>query len=231
MTPQLVQLFMAHDAVSKSPSEGIINSVLLGWNFDSMPINEGGGLPEVARILAPALVSNFSLIFLASETSWVGDPHTRVWDWQDNIGGSLIGRLEAWILARVRRCSRSTENAPAVLSRSATDAARLFSPELWCLGGQIVLLVGMSRETPQLSRSILGEIAQDLPEALRSLQKQSSIRGLVLPGHDGDWARLFVFEDSDWEKLKRSLEEKAADIGMSWQEISREQFFPTLSHA
>lgn len=230
MTTRLVQLFMAGDvAFSSRSSEGSDSPILLGWSHYPPPVDEGEGLSELARVLAPALVARFSLIFLATDAKSLPSSNTRIWDWQEDTRSSLIGRVAAWPYSMLRKHSGSTEFAPAVLSNSAEDSEWLFAPEFWCLGGQVVFLLNLSHGTPQLSRSILRMIAKDLPGALRCLRRQSSIRGLLLPGHDGDWAQLFVFDTSDWMSLRRNLEERAAGKGLRWQEVPREQFFAKLS--
>ena len=203
--------------------------VLLGWSYDSSPIDEGAGLTEVAEILAPALVSSFALVFLTSDPGWAEGKQTRLWHWKKSANAPWMERLKAWAFEKALMYSKSTETAPVVWTRSATDARRVFAPNLWCLGGQVVFLVRLSEDPPQLCRSFLKKIAKNLPGALRNLRENSQVQGLLLPGHDGDWARLFLFDDSDWLDLKRSLEDTANAQGVALQEIPAGQFFSHLA--
>lgn len=202
------------------PVSGGGAAALLGWRLRAAPVDAGEGFEPIARLLASILCACFSLTFLAegnapAEEDWV------------QIGGASIRAIERSRLASALRLGRK-EPPLALMSTAVPEvASRLFHPDLWHMEAQTVLLSVPGSLPPRLGKLDLRRFLRR-EISLADLPVIHGSCGLMIPGHDGDWA-IFTFLRREFrEELARSLAYECERSGKRCEQVPAREFLAKL---
>jgi hypothetical protein len=195
---------------------------LLGWRLRVDPIDDGEGLDPLIHLLGLALCASYTLTFLQQGSA----PERGGWSATGDDAWELpLSRPEP--LTTVLHRGRGVPPLSLISTRAPAMARRLFDPELWHNEAQIVLLTTAESVPPALGRRELRHFGRGTL-SLAVVRAMPDGRGLMVPGHDGDWAVL-SFLSPEWrEKLLQSAARECSAAGKAWEEVTEAQFLPKL---
>ena len=192
---------------------------LLGWVLDA-PNVDAGVPPKAAGIVARAACRQHVLIFHHR----VAIEHGAHRTWIDVPGG--------WTCVLEPPTIKRLLGRPALPLVATSDPARaeeLFHSEgfSWELRAQTVLLFQAGSPPPSLSYVMLEDALSGRASARPRLGLPADIRGLLLPGVDGDFVELVAFDEPLWRTLPAELASECAKSGVGWNVVSEDEFKQT----
>ena len=181
---------------------------LLAWRVDPWPVD--GGVPDrVASVMASAICAAGWVVHLSPRQR---DLKSRQ-GWVDSADHRSLRRCAVRPPPLYRRphglwrgLSLSATTDPA-LAVDAFDAG-------WSRRAQIIFLLPPG-PLPAVDGSALMALLRGALPTRCSLTGAPVLRGVVLPGVDGDVAQLVAFEPELWETVEPVLRQKAAAAGVS----------------
>ncbi len=197
-------------------------TLLVGWRLRVDPVDAGGGFEPIALLMARALCPSFNLTFLQEGNVTPGS------GWTSRSDGASVRSLEgSGFWASARRLAR--KEPPLLLTSIGVPevASRLFTPHLWHMGFQTVLLTSPESSPPHLGEHEL-HLFRRATLALADLSSIPGIRGLMVPGHDGDWAVISLVRKDLREELLARLAKECEQAGVGWEEVSESVFLGSL---
>ena len=84
----------------------------------------------------------------------------------------------------------------------------------WCLQAQMLFLLPPG-DLPPVDRSAFRSLLRGTPPSIRSLTGTPALRGVVLPGVDGDVAQITTFDPGLWPEFEPALIAAAKARGIS----------------
>ena len=189
---------------------------LLGWISDAKTVD--AGVPAaVAALLTQALCRCVTLAFL-----WRADKSQSLSEKWETFGKGRTKRLKAGILDRMRG------NPPFTLlaTHNPAEAEKLFYNDdfSWELRAQRVFLAPIDM-LPDLDYRLVSTIF-NWPSNLDAAAhlRGTGVIGLLLPGVDGDFAELVVFDDAQWPSLQQALLQECAAREFEFQIVDEPTF-------
>jgi hypothetical protein len=192
---------------------------LLGWVCDAKTVD--AGVPQaVATLLTRALCRCVMLTFLWRPDK--GPPAAEQWE---PFGKGRVKHMKAGLVQRVRG------NPPFTLLATCdpAEAENLFYNEKfsWELRAQRVFLSPMG-VPPDLDYRHVGTVL-NWPSNLDLMQhfQETNVLGMLLPGLDGDFAELVVFDEGQWPSLQQALSQECAAREVDFQIVDESTFKQT----
>jgi hypothetical protein len=192
---------------------------LLGWVTDPKTVD--AGVPQaVAMLLARALCRCVMLTFLWQPHE--GPPASEQWR---PLGKGQVKHLKAGLLERVRG------NPPFTLLATCdpADAENLFYNEKfsWELRAQRVFLSPIEA-LPDLDYRHVSTVFNWPPKLdVMGHFQGTNVLGMLLPGVDGDFAELVVFDEGQRPALQQALSQECAARGVDFQLVDEATFKQT----
>ncbi len=175
---------------------------ILGWTCDDSSVD--AGIPEaIANVLSKALCHCSQVSFLDPSSSSILKPSPFK---------SMLGQPVFSI--------RTTSQQEIV--------ARLFYIDEfpWDQCSQVVILSKWKSE-PIFNYANLFELWSHPAPNLNSLANRMKVLGYLLPGPDGDFVEIVIFDNSLLNLLTQNLANECKQRGLGWQEVSENQFRET----
>jgi hypothetical protein len=192
---------------------------LLEWVSDAKAVD--AGVPKaVAALLTKALCRCVTLTFL-----WRAGKSKSISEQWEPSGKGRAKHLKAGFLDRVRG------NPPFTLqaTHDSAEAEKLFYTNdfSWELRTQRVFLSPID-VLPDLDYRLVNAIfnwPSDLDVAAHL--NRTNVLGLLLPGVDGDFAELVVFDDAQWPSLQQALAQECEARDFDFQVVDEATFKQT----
>jgi len=192
---------------------------LLGWVSDAKTVD--AGVPTaVAALLTRALCRCVTLTFL-----WQAGKSKSISEQWEPSGEGRAKHLKPGLLDKVRG------NPPFTLlaTHDPAEAENLFYNEdfSWELRAQRVFLSPID-VLPDLDYRLVSTIFNWPTKLDVTAQLQgTNVTGLLLPGVDGDFAELVVFEDAQWPPLQQALAQECEPRDFDFQVVDEATFKQT----
>lgn len=192
---------------------------MLGWTTDT-PLADAGVPPVAATLLTQALCRCFMLTFFGQPDK--GKSLSEEWQ---PAGEGQVKQLKVGLLDRVRG------NPPFTLlaTRNPAEAENLFynNQFSWELRAQRVFLSPID-VLPVLDYRLVNTIF-NWPSNLDITEHfvGTHVLGLMLPGVDGDFAELVVFDKDQWPSLQQALSQECAARKVEFQIVDEPTFKQT----
>ena len=192
---------------------------LLGWVSDAKTVD--AGVPTaVAALLTQALCRCVTLTFLWQP----GMSKSLSESWQP-VEKGRAKHLKAGLLDRVRG------NPPFTLlaTHDPAEAENLFYNDdfSWELRAQRVFLSPID-VLPDLDYRLVSTIFNWTSKLdVKAHFRGTNVSGLLLPGVDGDFAELVVFEDAQWPSLQQALAQECEARDFDFQIVDEATFKQT----
>jgi hypothetical protein len=192
---------------------------LLGWITDTQAVD--AGVPQdVAALLTGALCRCVTQTFL-----WQPDKGQSLSDQWETIGEGQAKHLKAGLLDRVR----GNPSFTLLATLNPAEAENLFYNEKfsWELRAQRVFLSPID-VLPDLDYRHVSTVF-NWPANLdvRTHFQGTNVLGLLLPGVDGDFAELVVFDEVQWPSLQQALSQQCAALEINFQIVDESTFKQT----
>lgn len=189
---------------------------LVGWVAGAAPVD--CGIPrDVARIITQTLTRNYRLTFL--------DPGVEAAPpWQEHA------TYETGFLKSSRFLDFRHSAGYALTSTiTAEAAARLFETEesLWSLQSQIVFLTERKASPPNISFRTIDELVRTRKLLPARLSAEFACVGLMVPGPDGDFAQLILWQPRATQTFLGLLRLETEKTGLTFAEVSESEFRDT----
>ena len=187
---------------------------VLGW-VTRAPSVDAGVPADAAALLAGALCHAGKITFLSSTRAAAAGPA-----WAP-VASGFARRLAPGPLDRLR----GEPPFPLFCTEDPAAAGELFcDPRFpWEQGGQLAVLSPSDAAPPSLDRSAVRDTLAVRSHAL-SAQGAS---GVVLPGPDGDFARILAFDEGAWARLHEGLAAEGARAGVPFRIVPEAEFNDT----
>lgn len=192
---------------------------LLGWVTDTKAVD--AGVPKaVAILLTRTLCRRVMLTFL-----WQPDQSPSPSKQWEPFGKGRVKQLKAGLLDRVRG------NPPFTLlaTYNPVEAQNLFYNEKfsWELQAQRVFLSPID-VLPDLDYHHVSKVF-NWPSYLDVIKhfQETNVLGMLLPGVDGDFAELVIFDEVQWPSLQQALSQECAALDIDFQIVDESTFKQT----
>jgi hypothetical protein len=192
---------------------------LLGWVSDAKTVD--AGIPQaIATLLTRALCRCVMLTFL-----WQPDKSSSPSEQWEPFGKGRAKHLKASLLERVRG------NPPFTLlaTYNPVEAENLFYNEKfsWEMRAQRVFLSPID-VLPDLDYRHVSTVF-NWPANLDVTAhfQGTNVLGFLLPGVDGDFAELVVFDEVQWPSLQQALSQQCVALEIDFQIVDESTFKQT----
>ena len=183
---------------------------LLTWTINPWPID--AGVPEpLALAICEALCACGWVVHLSP---WVRGLKPQ-WGWMRSIDGPKRWYHAVRMFLGFRVIRGWLGLSLTATSNPETAVEAFDTPSFdWTQHGQIIFLLPPG-DLPPLDRSALRSLLRGTPPSIRSLTGTPALRGVVLPGVDGDVAQITTFDPGLWPELEPALIAAAKARGIS----------------
>lgn len=195
-------------------------TVLIGWTVDAQ-LAESKVPEQVACILARALTRSHALTYL--------DPgimlHIASQRWQSTPEGWACILMPSGFHGK-----RKDSALPLVCTSRSNVAAQLFFTDhfIWNLKTQVGILSRRDCSPPTVSYQRVRDVLDRRLFDPWQFASEARAQGILLPGVDGDFAALSVFESDVLGKIQEYLIEECSAAKVNWEVVRESEFKRTV---